>query len=95
MGAAEQTVHTDGAELSAKERQILDFERTWFKLQGSKEDAIREQLGLSSTRYYQALNALIDNPEALKADALLVKRLRRLRAARMRQRNARRLGFDD
>ncbi|HEX7354257.1 MAG TPA: DUF3263 domain-containing protein, partial [Mycobacteriales bacterium] len=46
------------------------------------------------TRYYQILNALIDNPNALAVDPMLVKRLRRLRAARQRQRSARRLGID-
>jgi hypothetical protein len=49
---------------------------------------------MSSTRYYQVLNALIDRPEALEADPLLVRRLRRLRSARQRQRSARRLGFE-
>ena len=49
---------------------------------------------MSSTRYYQVLNALIDRPEALVHDPLLVRRLRRLRASRQRQRSARRLGFD-
>ena len=49
---------------------------------------------MSATRYYQVLNALIDRPEALEADPLLVRRLRRLRAARQRQRSARRLGFE-
>jgi hypothetical protein len=49
---------------------------------------------MSSTRYYQVLNALIDRPEALEADPLLGRRLRRLRASRPRQRSARRLGFE-
>ena len=49
---------------------------------------------MSSTRYYQVLNSLIDNPAALAADPMLVKRLRRLRAARQRQRSARRLGIE-
>ncbi len=31
---------------------------------------------MSATRYYQVLNALVDKPEALAADPLLVKRLR-------------------
>jgi hypothetical protein len=39
---------------------------------------------MSSTRYYQVLNALIDNPAALAHDPMLVKRLRRLRASRQR-----------
>lgn len=95
MSAAPQPKATQAAALTDRDRQILELERNWFKAQGSKEDAIRERLGLSSTTYYQALNALIDSPEALRADPLLVKRLRRLRASRMRQRNARRFGFDD
>ena len=49
---------------------------------------------MSATRYYQVLNALIDKPEALAFDPLLVKRLRRLRAASQRQRSARRLGIE-
>ena len=49
---------------------------------------------MSATRYYQVLNALIDRPEALVADPLLVRRLRRMRAERQRARSARRLGFE-
>ena len=43
---------------------------------------------------YSHLNALVDKPEALAADPLLVKRLRRLRASRQRTRAARRLGIE-
>ena len=82
------------SDLSDRDRRILDFERTWWKLQGSKEQAIRETFDLSSTRYYQALNSLIDTSGALAYDAMLVKRLRRLRASRQKARAARRLGFD-
>jgi hypothetical protein len=49
---------------------------------------------MSATRYYQVLNALLDRPEALAADPMLVKRLRRLRTARQRARSARRLGIE-
>ena len=80
--------------LSDRDRDILEFERHWWKYAGAKEAAVRERFDMSSTRYYQVLNALIDRPEALEADPLLVRRLRRLRAARQRQRSARRLGFE-
>ena len=80
--------------LSARDAEILEFERQWWKYAGAKETAVREKFDMSSTRYYQVLNALIDRPEALEADPLLVRRLRRLRAARQRQRSARRLGFE-
>jgi hypothetical protein len=82
------------SELSERDQQILAFERLWWKYAGAKEQAVREQFAMSATRYYQVLNALIDKPEALAFDPLLVKRLRRLRAARQRQRSARRLGIE-
>ena len=82
------------SELSGREGALLEFERFWRKFAGAKEQAVREKFDMSSTRYYQVLNALIDRPEALAEDPLLVRRLRRLRAARQRQRSARRLGFE-
>jgi len=80
--------------LGRRDREILAFERQWWKYAGAKEQAIRELFDMSATRYYQVLNALIDTPEALAADPMLVKRLRRLRASRQRQRSARRLGIE-
>ncbi len=84
-----------GAEvgLSDREKEILAFERQWWKYAGAKEQAIRELFGMSSTRYYQTLNALLDDSEALAYDPMLVKRLRRMRASRQRARSARRLGI--
>jgi hypothetical protein len=83
------------ARLTDRERALLDFERQWWRYAGAKENALRELFDLSATRYYQVLNALIDRPEALAYDPMLVKRLRRLRAQRQRSRSARRLGLDD
>jgi hypothetical protein len=80
--------------LTRRDREILAFERQWWKYAGAKEQAIRELFDMSATRYYQVLNALIDTPAALAADPMLVKRLRRLRASRQRQRSARRLGIE-
>ncbi len=79
--------------LSDRDREILAFERQWWKYAGAKEQAIRELFDMSATRYYQVLNALIDGPHALAVDPMLVKRLRRLRASRQRARSARRLGL--
>jgi hypothetical protein len=72
--------------LNETQRQILAFERQWWKHAGSKEQGIRDLFGVSSTRYYQMLNALLDDPAALAYDPVLVKRLRRLRATRARAR---------
>ncbi len=83
-----------GAELTERERDILGFERQWWRYAGAKETAIRELFDMSATRYYQVLNALIDRPESLAVDPMLVKRLRRLRATRQRARSARRLGLE-
>ena len=80
--------------LSRREYDILAFERQWWKYAGAKEDAIKELFSMSATRYYQVLNTLVDRPEALAADPMLVKRLRRLRASRQKARAARRLGFE-
>ena len=73
--------------LPAREQEMLAFERQWWRYAGAKEAAIRERFGMSATRYYQVLNALVDRPEALAVDPLLVRRLRRMRAARQRQRS--------
>jgi Protein of unknown function (DUF3263) len=72
--------------LTEREEQILAFEARWWKHAGSKEQAIRDTFGLSTTRYYQLLNGLLDNPAALERDPVLVGRLRRLRSTRARTR---------
>lgn len=64
---------------------MLTFEREWWKLPGAKEAAMKQRFGMSVTQYYQRLNKLIDEPAALEADPLLVKRLQRRRASRRRQ----------
>jgi hypothetical protein len=91
-GAASRAPGSDG--LSERDLAVLAFERQWWKYAGAKEQAVRDLFDMSATRYYQVLNGLIDRPEALAADPMLVKRLRRLRASRQRARSARRLGFD-
>jgi hypothetical protein len=79
--------------LSGRDRDILDFERGWWQQRGPKERAIRERFGFSAARYQQLLNRLIDRPEALEHDPMLVRRLRRLREQRRRRRVATQLGL--
>lgn len=69
--------------------QILDFEREWTRHVGAKEEAISSQFHVSSARYYQILNAVIDAPAAVKYDPMLVSRLRRNRDNRMPNRTVR------
>jgi len=94
MDAARLESEAAGEALTERERQILEFERQWWKYAGAKEQAIRDLFDMSATRYYQIINNLIDRPEAMRFDPMLVKRLRRMRAARQRARSARRLGVD-
>jgi hypothetical protein len=84
------------AALSERDLRVLAFERQWWRHAGAKEQAIREDFGLSSARYYQILGALIDSPAALAHDPMLVKRLQRLRDSRTatRAERARRMGND-
>ena len=90
---ADQANLGDPGDLTQREREILAFERQWWRYAGAKEQAVRDMFDMSATRYYQVLNALIDRPDALAFDPMLVKRLRRMRAARTRARSARRLGI--
>jgi hypothetical protein len=72
--------------LTERELQILAFEGKWWKHAGAKEQAIRDTFELSSTRYYQLLNGLLDNPAALAHEPVLIGRLRRLRVSKSRTR---------
>ncbi|MET7797078.1 DUF3263 domain-containing protein [Streptomyces decoyicus] len=74
------------AGLSARDEAVLAVERRSWPGPGPKERAIREQLGISPTRYYQLLNALLDDPRALAHDPVTVNRLRRVRDARRARR---------
>ncbi|MEU4081300.1 DUF3263 domain-containing protein [Streptomyces venezuelae] len=69
----------DAGGLGARERDLLAVERRSWPGPGAKERAVRERLGLSPTRYYQLLNALLDDPRALAHDPVTVNRLRRVR----------------
>lgn len=72
--------------LSDRDRSILDFERTWWTEPGPKEMAIRRRFDLSPARYYQVLSDLLDSPDAIAYDPLVVRRLRRMRNRRRRAR---------
>ncbi|MYW16288.1 DUF3263 domain-containing protein [Streptomyces sp. SID486] len=73
-------------ELGTREKAVLALERRHFPGAGAKERAIREELGLAPVRYYQLLNALLDDERALAHDPVTVNRLRRLRQSRREER---------
>ncbi|TNM25124.1 DUF3263 domain-containing protein [Streptomyces sedi] len=72
--------------MGERDRAVLALERRSWPSPGAKERAIRERLGISPTRYYQLLNALLDDPSALAHDPVTVNRLRRRRDARRARR---------
>ena len=81
------------AGLSEFEVKMLEFERSWWRHAGVKESSIKELFNLTPPAYYQLLNNLIDREEALMAEPILVKRLRRLRESRTVARSSSKLGF--
>ena len=83
--ATSDTAATAG--LGDRERRMLEFERSWWSLDGGRDEEIPRRFALSPADYHRALNDLIDRPEALAHDPLLVRRLRRLRAARRSRRS--------
>jgi hypothetical protein len=85
---------SNGAGLSELEIKMLDFERQWWRYAGAKESAIKELFDLTPPAYYQMLNNLIDREDAVIAEPILVKRLRRLRESRTAARSSARLGFN-
>ena len=87
MSAQEESAIPTG--LSDLEVRILDFEGSWWRYAGAKEAAIKDLFDLRAARYYHLLNDLIDRDDALATSPMLVKRLRRLREARMATRIAR------
>jgi hypothetical protein len=68
--------------LSDRDRAILAFEKQWWRFEGAKQQAIEQRFGLSATRYYQVLNRLLDDPAALAAEPVVVRRLQRQRQSR-------------
>ena len=71
--------------VSEQDREVLDFEGSWWLFPGPKDRDIREYLGMSATRYYKAVRRLIDDAEALSYAPLTVRRLRQMRSQRLEQ----------
>jgi Protein of unknown function (DUF3263) len=75
--------------LSERDIAILSFELHWSRHVGAKDAAIKEVFGVSTARYYQLLNTVIDSPAAVRHDPMLVRRLQRARDARLQARRTR------
>ena len=72
--------------LTEREQAILDFERGWWTEDVVKDLMLRERFNCSADDYYNELNRLLDSPDALAYDPLVVRRLQRARERRRRMR---------
>ena len=92
--AAERVPHPpDEACLDERQLHVLAFEARSWQQPARKAEAIRDEFGISATRYYRILGGLIDSPAALRHDPMLVKRLQRMRSARAEARSRRSLSL--
>ncbi|MGC5263923.1 DUF3263 domain-containing protein [Streptomyces microflavus] len=63
-----------GRPLTEQERSVLEAAQATASMQpGPRERYVREELGLSPTRYFQLLNALLDLPAARQANPTLIR----------------------
>ena len=69
------------------DRAVLDFAGRRWNHRGNQADAIRAEFDMSVTRFYQRVNTLLDDPEALAYAPQLVNRLRRVRSTRAQWRS--------
>lgn len=67
--------------LTDRQKDILTFHGDWPG--GNMEAAVRRRFGVPYVRYTQELHAALDEPAALELDAMLAKRLNRIRFRRL------------
>jgi hypothetical protein len=68
--------------MNDNDKQILDFASRRYRYPGAQAEAITVELQMRPTRYWQRLNFLLDQPEALAYAPVTVNRYRRLRDTR-------------
>ena len=68
--------------LTERDMAIIEFERSAWKSSETKEKSIRQTFSISTARYYQLRDSLLDKQEALNFDPMVIKRLQRDRKVR-------------
>jgi hypothetical protein len=76
--------------LTVRQKMALDIAGRRYRYEAVREQHVRERLGCTPTRFWQIVDALLDDPEALAYAPTTVRRLARLREQR---RAARTRGF--
>jgi hypothetical protein len=66
------------------EKRMLDLAGERWNYAGNLGQTVRDEFGISLTRFWQRVNQLIDTEEALAYSPVVVNRLRRLRTPRRR-----------
>jgi Protein of unknown function (DUF3263) len=81
-----QTVRVDtpDGELTDRQRDLLDFERTWWQFDESRDELIAARFGCPPDEYYAELDQVLEHPGAMRHDALVVRRFQRRRLRRRR-----------
>lgn len=79
------------SDLSDREVALLDVAGQWFRSPSVQATLIQERLGVSMTRFYQELYALIETERAEAYAPVTVHRLRRERDRRREARSTRHL----
>lgn len=64
--------------MTDEDRLLLDFAAGTYRDRGAHADAVRAELGMSVTRYWQRIGRLLGDPEAVAYSPVVVNRLRRL-----------------
>jgi hypothetical protein len=77
-------MENENGELTDRQRDMLDFERTWWQFDEPRDELIRARFGCSSDEYYAELNQVLEMPGALAHDPLVVRRFNRRRLRRRR-----------
>lgn len=63
------------------ETRMLDLAGARWRYAGSLEQVVRDEFGISLTRFWQRVSQLLDREDALAYDPVTVNRLRRIRGA--------------
>ena len=68
--------------LTERDRALLEFERTWWTLDTPKDVVLAERFSLTPEHYHRVLIDLVDRPEALEHEPIVVRRVLRARERR-------------
>lgn len=74
--------------LTVREHMIFTLAATRYLYPAERENDALELVGLTPTKFWAAVNRLLDRPDVLEAYPIDVRRLQRVRDGKARQRTA-------